>query len=85
MSVPSWLKLTAVTGSECAGSTFIDLPMQANKGQELLSRMQPTSCNVPHSNGLVISTRNKEVWLGVVINTKDEIGMPIQGLDGLSL
>ncbi len=27
MSVPSWLKLTAVTGSECAGRTFNDFPV----------------------------------------------------------
>lgn len=26
INVPSWLKLTAVTGSECAGRTFIDFP-----------------------------------------------------------
>lgn len=27
MRVPSWLKVTAVTGSECAGSVFNVLPI----------------------------------------------------------
>jgi len=51
--VPSWLKLTAVTGSECAARTFKGLPRKRCSQHDHIYDQERTSCDIPDSHSFI--------------------------------
>jgi hypothetical protein len=80
MSVPSWLKLTDVTGSEWAGSTFKGLPCPVNSlNEQNQTRNYITSCNVPNTDSFIKSSGGKKIWIRIIVQTKNKIGVTKKG------
>ena len=91
--VPSRLKCTAVTGSECADSVFNAFPtwhhlivrhhIRTTEEQTKTTHSQKrTSRYVPDDNRLVIRARNEKIGMRVVVDAKDVAAMALQCLYG---
>lgn len=80
MSVPSWLKVTAVTGSEWAGNVFSVLAGQMSACDREKDEGS-TSCDVPYANSLIEPSRHQQVGRGAKVDAKYKIGVSSQNLD----
>lgn len=87
INVPSRLKCTAVTGSECADNVFRAFPtpqlyrsLSHSRHGRQNDQSSHTSRHIPDDNRLIIRARDKEIGVRIIIYAKHITAMSLQCL-----